>query len=197
MYIQTERAKEILKEYNAGKHDLFNWCEEYKSFISECVSCCVSMEWEYMLKKSYEDNDSPCSYEDLDLFDKDRAIENIICKFEELNTDEEKKDFLEMMADDLYHNLNSTEESTGRLKSYLGEQDKDSLKDVCDRMGIEENDGDVLEWWIVQDSLKYRLEQQGEIFLNGAWGRQTSGQSISLDWCCINAFINILKDRIN
>jgi len=50
--ISKTRAKEILKTSETDK-DLFNWCEEYKSFISENVSCCVSMEWDYMLKASY------------------------------------------------------------------------------------------------------------------------------------------------
>jgi hypothetical protein len=184
MNITEERANEILNKYNETDKqgyklntDLFNWCEEYKNFISSCVSGCVSMEVEYILKKSYEDNDTPLSYEDLDLFDKDKAIEYL----------EYKK--------------NENGDITESYKE-LQEMDKEQLKELFNKYNLDtaEAEAEVLEWWIIQDPLKYRLEQEGEIFLKGGcvdiWARTTTGQSISLDSCCINAFINLLKDRV-
>ena len=42
-----------------------------------------------------------------------------------------------------------------------------------------------------------RLKQQGQIILDeNIWGRQTTGQHISLDYCCISAFLSLLEDFI-
>lgn len=126
----TERAKEIIKLYDSGKKDLFNWCDEYNEFVHDCVLYCVSSEWDYMLKKSYEDSESPVNYEDFPSGEEGEEIE-------------------------------------------------------------------VYEWWLISDPLKYRLEKQGEIFLNGAWGRCCTGQSITLDYGVMIAFLDILKDRVS
>lgn len=193
-YISKERIKEILNTYETKK-DLFNWCDEYKSFINECVSCCVSSEWDYMLKKSYEDNGSPCNYEDLDLFSMDIFMD--ILEYEFNNSDENiKKDIINLFDEDL--------KTFDDLKEYiLNNMDNEEVKNLINDelsnlicIDLSECEAEVYEWWIIQNPLKYRLEEQEEIFLNGAWGRQTTGQSISLDYCCISAFIDFLKDRL-
>lgn len=202
--ITRERAQEIISLYNLKdsdghrkKSDLFNWCEEYKTFISSCVSACVSYEVEYILKKSYEDNEAPLSYEDLDLFDIDKAKESVLYKFDEM-TAEEANNFIDKTNEEYKRRICHK----GDVEVFLNSLSQDELKKFCDNSGIDrsETDGEVYEWWIIQDPLKYRLEQQGEIFLNGAcctfWGRCTTGQSISLDSCCMNAFINLLKDIV-
>ncbi len=195
--MEKERIKEILEKAKT-QTDLFNWCEEYKKFIDDCVLSCVSYEWKYILKKSFEDSEAPFSYEDLDLFDFDKAREDIIYKFGE-EDEEEHKYFLDMVDDYnsvLYQNKETKEQREKRLKKYLDDLDDDELKAVCERLDIEETNAEVLEWWLISDPLKYRLEQEGEIFLNGAWGRCTSGQSISLDYVCRKAFLKMLEDRL-
>jgi len=206
--ITDKRAKEIIKKYEkdeykdtgvmGGKY-LFNWCEEYKQFIDDCVCYCVTSEINYILKKSYEDGEAPLSYEDLDLFDIDTAREQIIYLFNEIETDEEQEDFLNKISDDLFNKLDKKEKRENKLSEYLKQCDKEELKTICESLDIERDttDAEVYEWWIISDPLKYRLEQEGEIFLNNEyWGRQTTGQSISQDNCCLNSFINLLKDKV-
>jgi len=193
--ITKEKAAEILNLYHSGKHDLFNFCEEYKNFISSCVHGCVSMEVEYMLKKSYEDKDTPLSYEDLDLFDKDKAIEHLTYKFKE--SEEEFKEYANNPD-----TFNRRVKNKGDFEVFLNSLSKEELKEMFNNLNLDEYDShaEVYEWWVISDPLKYRLEQQGEIFLKGGcvefWGRCTSGQSISLDSCCIDAFIEMLKDKV-
>lgn len=194
--ISKDRAMEILKIYKDGKHDLFNWCREYEDFINKSVCTCVSMEWEYMLKKSYEDSESPCNYEDLDLFNKDLAVESIIDILKNDKNEDELKDLFEKTNEE--NNLKI--KTIGDYEVYLKSLDNYDLRDLCqDEFKIYEDstDSEVYEWWIIKDPLKYRLEEQGQIFLNDAWGRCTTGQSISLDYCCIKAFLSMLKDIIN
>jgi hypothetical protein len=79
MKITKERAKEILNKYKEDKA-LFNWCEEYKQFVSDNVLFNNNAEVSYILNKSYEDNEAPLSYED---------IENLYYTEEEIKEDEE------------------------------------------------------------------------------------------------------------
>jgi len=186
--ITKERKEEILKLYKEKK-DLFNWCEEYKQFVNECVCMCVSSEWDYIIRKSYEDNDAPFSYEDVDTFDEDRAIENLLYKF-----DEDKDECIELANDpDTYNRRVKTK---GDFEVFLKSLEKDELKSVHEELGYDTCDAEseIYEWWIITDPLSYRLEQQGETILNGAWGRRSTGQHISLDYECIKAFLSYLED---
>ena len=203
MNITKERIKEILSKYNSkdkDNHDLFNWCEEYKSFINDNIAGCISLEVEYILKRSYEDTEAPLSYEDLDLFDIDKAKEHLIYEYEQ-TTGEEQELFLKKAEDDLYHNLDTQEKRLNRFKEYINNLSKEELKTLFDKLELDTIDAnaEIYEYWIITEPLKYRLEQEGEIFLKGGcvdiWCRQTTGQAISLDSCCINAFINLLKDN--
>lgn|SRR3990167_2562639 len=193
MQITKEKAQEILKRYNNGEHELFNFCEEYKDFISNCVHSCVSPEVDYILKKSYEDNETPLSYEDLDLFDKDKAIEHLSYKF-----DESEQEFIEYSNNP--ETFNRKVKNRSDFEVFLNSLSKDELKTMFEELNLDtyEAHTEVYEWWVISDPLKYRLEQQGEIFLKGGccdfWGRTCSGQSIALDSVCINAFIDLLKD---
>lgn len=192
--LTKERIKEILFKFRDNK-DLFNWCEEYKQFINESVLYCVSYEWDYMIKKSYEDGESPISYEDLDLFDLYKAREHIIYTLEnEKDENEIKQIFSETNEEN-----NLKIRTIGDYEVYLKNLDKETLTDLFYKLNLDttEAEGEVYEWWLIRDPLKFRLQEQGEIFLNDAWGRQATGQGISLDYCCITAFINLLKDLEN
>lgn len=203
--ITRERAKEIITKFETDTYEkegvrggeyLFNWCEEYKNFISECVNGCVSSEVDYILKKSYEDSDTPLSYEDIDLFDMDKAREHILYNYED------NKEELKEYANDK-ESFNRKVKNKSDFEVFLNSLDKEELQEMFNKFDFlerSEAEGEVYEWWIISDPLKYRLEQEGEIFLKGGcvefWGRQTTGQSISLDSCCLHAFINYLKDVV-
>src|SRR3990167_524307 len=202
--ISQERIKNILNKYNEKDKqgyrpytDLFNWCEEYRDFVNKNIGGCVSMEVEYILKKSYEDNDTPLSYEDLDLFDEDKARENILYLFDNDKTEEEQKEFMQEINEEYKRKI----KNNGDVEVFLNSLDKEELKNICEKLNIDNQttDAEIYEWWIVNDPLKYRLEQEGEIFLEGGcvefWGRRTTGQAIMLDNCCISGFINMLKDN--
>lgn len=200
MYITKERKKEILEQYK-NKSDLFNWCEEYQKFISDSVHQCVTTEWEYIIKKSYEDSDAPFSYEDLDLFDSDSAKEEILQVYNNIN-DEEKKEFLDELnliriGGGYFEfdpdKINNFEEELNGL------DDDDEIRTILEEHPDINGDSyahqiEVYEWWIISDPLYYWLTKQGEIIINGAWGRCTTGQSISLDYCCMKAFISMLEE---
>lgn len=196
--IPQERIKEILEKSKQDK-SLFNWCEEYKQFIQDCVSCCVSSEWDYMFKKAFDDPDSPIDLSGFDLYelDKEDLDYQILQDIRSLEKEDFEKFFKELNNEDI--------KSLDNLKNYLknleekNEYDDLLINSYLNHIDIDEfnREIEVYEWWIIQDPLKYRLEQQGQIFLNGAWGRRTTGQSISLDYCCINAFLDYLKDRIH
>lgn len=186
--ITKKRAREILKKYytdeykdtgvKGGKY-LFNWCEEYKELINNCVVCCVTSEIDYIIKKSYEDTGAPLSYEDLDLFDVDSFIEDV--------TNNHKEEVKKWLIDSGF-NPNET------LKTL----DKEDLKLMCDELNLGSGDyeTEIYEWWVIDELLLYRLEQQGEVILNNKfWGRQTTGQSVSCDNSVIEAFISMLEDR--
>lgn len=190
--VTKERATEILKIYNDGKKDLFNWCEEYKEFINNSVHACVSYEIDYILKKSFEDNDTPLSYDEIDLFDSDKAKDIILYKY-----DESEEDFINYSNDE--NTFNRKVKNKDDFEVFLNSLNDDELKELMNNFNIDEYECqiEIYEWWIISDPLKYRLEQKGEIILNDKfWGRCTTGQSISLDYCCITAFIDLLEDRI-
>jgi hypothetical protein len=171
--------------------DLFNWCMAYNDFIRDGVLCCLSMEYDYILKKSYEDKDTPFSYEDLDLFDLDKARETLTYIYED--KEQELKEYANNPD-----TFNRKVKTKGDFEVFLNSLSQEELKEMCKTFEIDQSDTDaeVYEWWGVADPLKYRLEKQGEIFLNEVWGRCTTGQSIALDSCCIKAFISMLEDNI-
>jgi hypothetical protein len=193
MQISQDRIKKIIKLYETDKkRDLFNWCEEYKQFVGECALYCVSNEWDYMIKKSYEDNESPVNYEDLDLFDVDRARDHLTYIYDK--NEEEFKEYANNQE-----TFNRRVNNKSDFEVFLNSLDIKELKEMFEKFEIDlsEAEAEVYEWWIISDPLKYRLEQRGEIFLNGAWGRCTTGQSISLDETVIKAFIDTIKDQIH
>lgn len=186
--MDSKKAKEILKKYKKDKA-LFNWCEEYKQFINDGVGICLTAEINYILKKSYEDGEAPLSYEDLDLFDCDNAREHLLYKYDD---DDEK---LKEYANDK-KTYNRKVKNKGDFEVFLKSLNKEELKGLFYDLDFDvgEVENPPYEWWYITDPLKYQLEQQNEIILDGYyWGRRTTGQHISLDYCCIKAFINWLE----
>lgn len=199
--ITKERAREILNKYEINK-DLFNWCEEYINWSSENIYFSCDSEIRYILDKSFDDRDAPFSYDDLDLFDIDKAKEHILYKFEyeNMSDEEEQEDFLNKIGDDLYHNQDTEEERIERLSTYLDDLNKGELQDLFNILYFDNSEvqAEILEWVAVSSTLSYWLEQQGEVILDKKyWGRQTFGQAYKMDYCIMKAFISILNNIIN
>ena len=188
MNITTQRKQEILKKFETDK-DLFNWCEEYKQFVNESVHQCVSSEWDYILKKSVEDSNTPFSYEDINLFDTDKAKEHAL-----YNYDTNEKKYTEYANNP--DTFNRKVENAADFEVFLNSLTKNELETLFEDLKLDTDDArvEIYEWWIISDPLAYRLEKSDCIFVGGAWGRQTTGQSISLDYCVIKAFISWLND---
>lgn len=185
--LTNKRIKTILRKYKKSG-DLFNWCEEYKEWAHSGVHYCVTVEWEYILKKSYEDREAPFGYEDLDLFDVDKARECLEYEYED------KEDEFKEYANDKA-TFNRRVKTKGDFRVFLNSLDKDELREMFEVFRLDDADAhaEVYEWWIVTDPVKYELENQDEIMLNGAWGRQTSGQGYDMDYCMQQGFINRIK----
>lgn len=189
MHIKTERIKEILAEYKQ-RSDLFNWCEEYKQYVNDCVHVCVSSEIDYIIKKSYEDNNAPISYEDIYFIDYDRMRENLIYNFDD-NADKLK----EIANDESTYNRRVKTE--GDFQVFLDSITDEEVNEINDALNFDVEYIEVYEWWVVSDPLLYRLEQQGEVIINYKfWGRCTTGQHISLDYCVMRAFIDMISERV-
>ena len=189
--ITTERKDAILKKYDSGDHALFNWCDEYNNYISSSVNLCVTLEVEYILKASIEDKDAPFSYDDLDLFDNDKAREHILYKYDSFSIDEKS-----LLRSEVELCLGIKINKSNLSKS-LDKLDKDQLKNIFSELDLDtyNANAEIFQWFIVSEPLIWGLKEQGEIILNDYyWGRQCCGQHISLDSVCITAFIEWLKD---
>jgi hypothetical protein len=92
--MNKERAKEILIKYKTDR-DLFNWCEEYKQFVQDNVYFNDTMQIEYILKRSYEDIETPFNYEDIEnLYYTEEEIK-IMWEYElKTLSEEEQKEFI-------------------------------------------------------------------------------------------------------
>lgn len=176
------------------KEQLLKWgfdelqsTEEYKHFVSEFVtnkSLLMNSEVRYILKKSIEDSDAPFSYDDLDLnvYDLERAKEDIIEEINQSLTNEELND-LDKTKDELIKELNDLCEDIDEYEDFT----TNNLISF-DRYSYEEQ-AEVYQWFIMDDRLLQQLEQRNEIVLNDTyWGRQCSGQAIDLDGVIIDIF---------
>ena len=189
MNITTERIKEILTKYK-DDNALFNWCEEYKQFVSDCVHCCVSSEIDYIIKKSYDDNETPINHEDTYFIDYDRMKENLIYNFED-----NKEDIINFCNDE--NTYNRRVKTQGDFEVFLNTISDDEANELNDLLNFDVEYLEIYEWWVISDPLLYRLEQQGQVTINSKfWGRCTTGQHISLDYCVMRAFIDIISERV-
>lgn len=166
MEIKKERIAEILKKAEADKN-LFNWCEEYKNWVNNGVCMCLTAEIEYILKKSYEDNDAPFSYEDIEINPSDEEIKERLK--EQGKSKKEIKKAMEELNDD-YENARDELISKSEIYEYWALNDD-------------------FAYWLQQDETNIFIKN------TNIWCRQTTGQDIQVDGCVINAFLKMLMDR--
>lgn len=183
--MNKERAKEILTKFKTNR-DLFNWCEEYKSYMDNNVYCLVNEEAEYMIKKSFDDSDSPLSYEDIE--------ESI--NWESINTDLE-----EGFIDD----EEKTEEEKKKLKieldKLISEEDISEVENwaIDNLLSFESSDyyeqREIMQWFIVSSNLAHSIKEHDGVILNENWfGRESYGQSLNMDWMFIEIYTDNLKN---
>ena len=85
------------------------------------------------------------------------------------------------------YEIKTLEDKIDKLENKIDKLD-DKISELDDKISeLQTEDGDfkeVCEWWDVSPWLCNRLEEYGEVVIPsmGYWGRQTTGQSISLDY---------------
>jgi hypothetical protein len=200
--VDVKEAKQILEKSKTQK-DMFNWCEDYKDFVSTNIYACVTSEWDYMLKRSYEDSESPCSYQDFPstYFDEYEMIEAIKEKLKEDDLDKtEEFDFISTYIDVDGEKL--TKKEYVLFEQYLKDCDSEQLRDMIEKEPFlndldvydYEHENEIYEWWLCSDYLRGLMSD--EVFCNGAWGRQSTGQHMSLDYAMMEAYKKSLRDYI-
>ena len=162
--MEKERAKEILIKYKK-QTDLFNWCDEYESFMDKNVCCLVNEEAEFMLKQSLENSDSPLSYDDIDLY---------YYEFDEIQTDLEQE-----FIDDGGRTDEEIKELKAKLKVLIKEEDIDDLESFAtdNLLSFERSDyertREIMQWFIVTGDLAHHIKEEDGIILNENWfGRE-------------------------
>ena len=130
--------------------------------VGKEVNACVSLLVEYVLQKSYEDQNAPFTWEDVENYYIDNS--------EEIEELQEQVDELE------------------ELEELTEEQDKqlDELKDQIEELESEQEEPqEIYEWWSVTNWFADKLKAKGQCIvsdgLNSYWGRCTTGQAILLD----------------
>ena len=128
-----------------------------EKIVRDDIYCNVDSFVRYILQKSYEDDNAPISYDDLE---------------------NETPDFYGMTKKELRAILD--EEHGWDSNDWRGMSQGD-LASAC-----QENyeAGEVYEYWAISDWLYGKLKDRGQIVIDAypqIWGRQTTGQAIVLD----------------
>ena len=122
--------------------------------VNQEVYSCVTSMVEYILQKSWEDENAPFNNED---------IENMYAP-----------DYSDMDESDL-DDIN---------EDYHGEDFTDyDFEDKVEYLTDNYEDSEIFEWWMVSGWLAQKLADMGECVILGdnIWGRKTTGQAIKMD----------------
>lgn len=169
--------------------------------VNREVFCCMTSEMEYMLGRVYEgDDDNP--------FDENDYIEALcyrpVCSECGECDDFEKIDLSDLDDDDF-------KKSDGTYVCPVCDCEYDTLDEAKECCSYEDNlyrcsyckevfsehdydrldskPAEVFEWWAVSTWFGEKLKEQGCVVIDAwgksYWGRETTGQAISLDWCII------------
>lgn len=176
--------------------------------IDREVYCCMTSEMEYMLSRVYEgDEDNP--------FDENDCIESLgyrpVCsncgecdEFEEItHGDLTAGDFQKTQNDTYLCPVCECEYDTiEEAKECCSYEDKLYRCSYCGKIfseyeydRLDTKPAEVFEWWAVSTWFGEKLKEQGCVVIDSwgksYWGRETTGQSISLDWCIIQIAENM------
>ena len=127
-----------------------------EKIVRDDVYCNIGSLVEFSIKMSYDGHDAPITYEDLET-----AGPNFFNMADE--------DLIEWIKENV-----TTDQD-------LAELDNDELIQICQD---NYDEVEVYEYWAVSGWLAEKLTERGEIVIDNyphVWGRQTTGQAITLD----------------
>jgi len=169
-------------------------------FVGREVYANVGTLVEYILQKSYEDNNTPFGMDDLTNYylDNSGKIEELQEKIdiiqEELDELEDKKEEEIEESQDLLDdeqisqfthdaNLINIDEKYSKLHADLEKEIEDLEEEIRELEQEQEEPQEPYEWWMVSGWLCQKLKEKGQVVLEdeNIWGRCTSGQAILLD----------------
>lgn len=189
--------------YKINDIEYDEWSVKNQQILDELISrevyCCMTSEMEFMLSKVYDNDDSDNPFDESDL----DAMYVHKCPECGLNEEFEETTISELLDEDLkdsYGNYVCPEcgleyTSADEARECCGE-DTTVYKCSCGKILNESEYDDCLcsaevyEWWAVSKWLGEKLKKQGcvviESYGKSYWGRETTGQAISLDGCIAN-----------
>ena len=186
---QTRKQQLIKMDFGAlqSTDEYKKYCDEF--VVNGCLN--MTMEIDYILKKSLEDNDAPLSYDDIPsyVFDKGVAFDKIKEEIEDKDEEEQKELFKETNEE---HNRRI--KTIGDYEVFLNSLDEEEIKEIAeDKFLLDEEEiserVEIMQWFTMDDRILYQLEKRNEVVLNNSyWGRQCCGQSITMDGVIIDIF---------
>ena len=198
-------------EVNGVKYD--EWSVNNQRVLDKLIDreiyCCMTSEVEYMLKKVYDcDDDNPFGEDDLSLTYKESCPEcGSHYGFSEITLDELSDDDLQKVhgfLEDVEEDGDGFEcpicglvySTSRKAKECCDFGDPIYKCDSCGKLysqdeyqKLETEPAEVYEWWAVSRWFGEKLKEQGCVVIESwgksYWGRETTGQSISLDGCIL------------
>jgi len=186
------KVGEVSYDYDSSKNQRIK-----QKFVGNEVHTCISGIAEYILSKSFEDNDAPFSYDDVENFyepvcpscDCTDCFEQVdflyICESCEAFYDTKPDKCSCACADDDETNCDDCTQCAG----YSFDEIEDAFKCAhCshirkDLSELDTTQQEVYEWWIVSGFLRSKLQALAHPVIphENIWGRCTTGQAILLD----------------
>jgi hypothetical protein len=159
-------------------------------FVQREVLRNVNTMTEYILSKSFEDQNAPFTWDEVSTF---YTYPEYIGKYANFSGGNEEARQAEI--DRLQALIDGIESDDITDEQRAIQEDIEKLEE------LETEPAEVFEWWAVSTWLAEKLEEEGECIINqeSIWGRQTTGQAILLDYVIskICAKLEILEGQEN
>lgn len=164
-------------------------------FVEREVLCNVNSLMEYSLRQSFENNDAPFTYDDIDNY-----YTPVEGQYKLIIDNDSEEDFDARIEDEQGDTLYTiTKEIADKIR--LGDLDPSNTNDVVTYLAnnnimsidklLEENDdfeteaSEIYEWYAITGWFAEKLKDKGHPVITGYhnyWGRCTTGQAILLDY---------------
>lgn len=160
-------ANQVKQDFNSSKN------QEIKgNFVSKEIYCNVNSMVDYILSKSFEDNNTPFTYDDILNYYEYPEFYGKYAQFEGGNEDDRQTEIarLQILIDDIDSD-DITEDQT------------EINNDIESLENLESEPSEIYEWYKVSSWLCEKLKEQGQCVIEdeNLWGRCTTGQAILLD----------------
>jgi hypothetical protein len=139
-----------------------------EKMLDEHQIMCVSALMDYVLRKSWDETDTPIAHDDI----------------QNMRPDPDEWDIAQCEE---YIQENLPTPTTQRSDYEVGEEEE-YLEFLRDYIRDNAPDAEIFEWYAVDEWLLDRLQERKECVIDGVvgigryWGRCTTGQSVSLDY---------------